>query len=90
MATDYYLYILLCENGCYYTGITTNVEQRFQQHQAGTAAKYTRSFKPVKIAAQWKVGASRSKAQQLEYQVKQLSHEQKTALTNNPDSIKVL
>ncbi len=70
--SEYTLYILLCENQTLYTGITTNMSKRYQQHCHGTAAKYTRSFKPIKILKQWKIGPDRGPAQQLEYQVKRL------------------
>jgi len=45
----YYVYILLCENGSYYTGYTKNVESRFKQHKKGLGARYTRMHKPKKI-----------------------------------------
>ena len=84
MAADYYLYMLLCEGNAYYTGITTNVEQRFQQHRHGKGAKYTRSHKPIKIVGKWHVGPSRATAQAIEYQIKRLSHAEKDALIQQP------
>lgn len=44
-----YMYILLCSNGSYYTGSTTNLELRIQQHQAGVGANHTRKYLPVKL-----------------------------------------
>ena len=44
-----YVYILLCENNSLHTGVTTDVARRFKEHEARKGAKYTRSFKPIKI-----------------------------------------
>ena len=44
-----FLYILLCSNGTYYTGSTTNLELRLEQHQAGQGANHTRKYLPVKL-----------------------------------------
>ena len=70
--SEYTLYIILCDNKNLYTGITTDLDKRYQQHCNGTAAKYTRSFKPIAILNHWVIGSDRGQAQQLEYQVKQL------------------
>ena len=45
----WFVYILRCKNGSLYTGITNNLEMRVAKHQAGTGAKYTRAFGPVKL-----------------------------------------
>ena len=44
-----YLYILLCSNGTYYTGSTTDLERRIAQHQNGEEANYTKKHLPVKL-----------------------------------------
>ncbi|OAI48276.1 hypothetical protein AYO45_05170 [Gammaproteobacteria bacterium SCGC AG-212-F23] len=52
----YWVYILHCENNAYYTGYTSDLSRRYQEHLQGTAkCKYTRSFKPLKIAQCWQV-----------------------------------
>jgi predicted GIY-YIG superfamily endonuclease len=43
-------YILLCADGSYYTGCTTNWEQRWGQHQAGALGRYTADRRPLKVA----------------------------------------
>jgi putative endonuclease len=43
------MYILECIDGSYYTGSTVNLEIRFNKHQSGKGAKYTRSRLPVKL-----------------------------------------
>jgi putative endonuclease len=44
-----YMYILKCSNGAYYTGSTKNLELRFQQHQNGESANFTRKHLPVEL-----------------------------------------
>lgn len=44
-----YMYILECSDGTYYTGSTTNLELRLQQHQAGEGANHTKNRLPVKL-----------------------------------------
>jgi len=47
---SYYVYILLCSDGSYYTGITNNVERRFYEHQGGLIEGcYTHNKRPVKL-----------------------------------------
>lgn len=83
----YFLYILECTNGAYYTGITTEPERRWQQHVAGTAAKYTRSFPPTRMLALWEVAADRAIAQQLESKVKKLSRNNKEVIVQQPQQL---
>src|SRR5476649_1051556 len=45
----WFVYILRCGDGSLYTGITKDVARRCQQHNAGTASRYTRSRRPVKL-----------------------------------------
>lgn len=44
-----YMYILLCDDGSYYTGSTNNLELRLQQHFAGEGANHTKKHPPVKM-----------------------------------------
>ncbi len=47
---EYYVYILLCSDGSYYTGVTNDWELRLNQHQEGCDPKaYTHSRRPVKL-----------------------------------------
>ena len=46
----WFVYIVRCGDGSLYTGITKDVKRRCQQHNAGTASRYTRSRRPVKLA----------------------------------------
>src|SRR5471032_2476852 len=45
----WFVYIVQCGDGSLYTGITKDVKRRCQQHNAGTASRYTRSRRPVKL-----------------------------------------
>ena len=69
MLLSYFLYILLCGDGSFYTGITTDLKQRFLDHKAGKGGAYTRSHKPVKFVYQETYG-SRSNALKREAQIK--------------------
>ncbi len=44
-----YLYILLCGNGNFYSGSTTDLDRRMEQHQLGEGANFTRKNLPVKL-----------------------------------------
>ena len=48
-----FTYLLLCADGTYYTGWTTDPEQRLATHNAGKGAKYTRGRRPVKLLHAW-------------------------------------
>ncbi|MFC1780237.1 GIY-YIG nuclease family protein [Patescibacteria group bacterium] len=45
----YYIYILLCSDNSLYTGFTTNIKRRIQEHKEGKGSKYVRSRLPVKL-----------------------------------------
>ncbi|MDD5006101.1 MAG: GIY-YIG nuclease family protein [Candidatus Omnitrophica bacterium] len=45
----FFVYILECKNGAYYTGSTNNLEKRISLHNDGKGAKYTRDRRPVKL-----------------------------------------
>lgn len=64
----------------YYTGITTDVERRFNEHCSSTlGAKYFNGRRPVKVIYQ-EPGHSRSSASKREYEIKQLSRRRKELL----------
>ena len=87
MKQFFWVYILLCENGAYYTGYTTDLERRFAEHLAGSAkCKYTRSFKPVKIAQSWQVDDA-SRAKRLECYIKKMAKSEKEKLIQCPELV---
>ena len=46
----YFVYIIECGDGSLYTGITTNVERRFNEHKNKTGGHYTSSKKVIRVA----------------------------------------
>ena len=79
MENTWYLYILRCGDNTLYTGITTDVEKRFEAHQSGKGAKYTRGRGPLELVYREECG-THSDALKREAQIKKLSREQKQAL----------
>jgi len=82
----YYIYILECSNGSYYTGYTTDIERRYKEHLARTdKCKYTRGFPPVRIAACWSIDfGDLSDVLKIERHIKQMPHAEKTKLILEP------
>lgn len=77
--TEHYVYIVECADGSLYTGYTTDVERRVAEHDAGDGAKYTRGRTPVTLVHTEEYD-TRSEAMSREYEIKQLSHEDKRQL----------
>lgn len=65
----YYLYILKTLDNTLYCGIARNVLARFEEHKAGTGAKYTRSHKPEKLVYV-DIFEDKSSASKEEYRIK--------------------
>lgn len=72
----WWLYVLECRDGSYYTGITNDLDKRFEMHSKGKGAKYTRSRLPVKMLAWWP-HKTKSAALKEEYAFKQLDKREK-------------
>jgi len=75
----WFIYILRCADGSLYTGITKDMERRCQQHNDGTASRYTRSRRPTKLVWQ-EVQPSRSSALKREAAIKAMTRREKMAL----------
>lgn len=78
--TPCYCYIVECADGTFYTGWTTDVERRIGEHNAGRGAYYTKWRRPVELVYVEEL-ADRSAAMSREYEIKQLSHQQKETLS---------
>lgn len=78
-SASWQLYIVRTAAGALYTGISNNVPRRFQQHQKGTGAKALRGKGPLELLFTCEAG-DRAMASRLEYQVKQLSRQEKLRL----------
>lgn len=97
----YYVYMLRCQDQSLYTGITTDLDRRFAEHQRKTdpdqaeskakakGAKYTAAKKPLAYEAAWQL-ANRSEAQKLEYKIKKLSKKAKEDLVKGEKSLEDL
>ncbi len=75
----YYVYILECADGSFYTGITKNLESRLQAHNSGQGSRYTRGRLPVAYVYKEKSG-NRSEASKREIEIKKYSRAKKLKL----------
>lgn len=76
---QWFVYILRCADGSLYTGIAKDVERRLEQHNAGTASRYTRSRLPAQLEYQ-EEQLNQSMALKRELAIKALSREAKESL----------
>ncbi|MDD2829142.1 MAG: GIY-YIG nuclease family protein [Sulfuricurvum sp.] len=76
----YSLYILQCNDGTYYTGITSELVRRINEHNTSTkGAKYTRNRRPV-VLVYHETYPDKSSALKREVQIKRLTRAQKIDL----------
>lgn len=75
----YYLYILKCNDGSLYTGITPDIDERLAKHQSGKGSKYVRSRLPIELVYT-ETHPDKSSAAKREYAVKKLSRAKKLKL----------
>ncbi len=77
----YFVYILQCGDKSLYTGITTDLKRRFEEHKAGTGGHYTRAKDAVKMVYT-EEQPNRSAALKREAEIKSWSREKKLALVS--------
>ena len=82
LQVPYYVYILRCKDGSYYTGHAKDAEKRFEIHKKGRGARYTRMHEPEELIYVEEHG-SRGEAMKRERQIKKLSHNKKQQLINS-------
>ena len=77
----WFVYILRCADDTFYTGVTTDISRRLDQHNGiiKNGAKYTRNRQPVTLVYQ-ETSNSRSDACKREYAIKALSRSEKERL----------
>ena len=76
----FYTYIVRCADGSLYTGYTTDLKRRLEEHNEGRrGARYTRSRRPVELVYFEKFGTKHD-AMSREAIIKQLDHRQKCIL----------
>ena len=81
--SPWYVYMLQCADGTYYTGVTTDVARRVREHNGEggpqRGAKYTKARRPVRLVYE-EVAVDRSTAQKREHALRQLSRTEKEKL----------
>ena len=75
----WHVYIIECNDGSLYTGITNDLEKRITAHNAGLGAKYTKSRRPVYLRYS-ETALDRKQASQREYAIKSLGKSAKIDL----------
>lgn len=76
MTDGWCVYVIECESGAWYTGITNDLAKRFQAHVDGKGAKFMRMDKPKRIVAA-KPCESKSEALKAEAALKALERSAK-------------
>ena len=76
-----FVYMLRCVDGSLYSGWTSDLDRRLEQHRTGRASRYTRSRLPVELAWSRQM-PSRSEAMREEARIKRLSRADKLALVS--------
>ncbi len=75
----WFVYILECNDGFYYTGVTWNIEKRMEQHASGKGSKFTEKhgFKKLCYAEEF---SNLIEAREREHELKDFSRKKKEAL----------
>lgn len=87
----YWVYIVECADGTYYTGIATDVQRRLTEHNGadGKGARYTSARRPVRLMYE-AAFESRSAALKAEIRIKRLNRRAKEMLIARPRDPKVV
>lgn len=82
--SQWYTYILRCADSSLYTGVTTDVNRRLQEHNQDNkkGARYTKVRRPVTLVYQ-EICTDRSSACKREAAIKKLTRQQKLQLINS-------
>ena len=85
----YYVYMLRCKDNSIYTGITTDVSRRMEEHFSKNekCAKYTFRHEALKLERVWKT-ENRSLASKLEFNIKKLNKKQKEEIIRDNNMFK--
>lgn len=80
---DYFVYIILCRDKTYYTGITNNLQRRFMEHSSGyNEGSYTYGRRPLKLVY-YQVFHDVKAAIRFEKRIKKWSQKKKEAVIND-------
>jgi putative endonuclease len=83
---SWFVYLVECADGTFYTGVTTDLVRRVRQHNGDIVggANYTRARRPVALV--WsRAYESRSFAQQEEYRIRRVSRREKIRMAMSHD-----
>ncbi len=78
----YYVYILLCKDGSYYTGHAKDAQKRYEVHKKGQGARYTRIHEPEELVY-IEAFETRGDAMRRERKIKTMSHNRKKQLIDS-------
>jgi putative endonuclease len=79
MSKPFWIYILCCADGSYYTGHTDDLELRVAQHESGEIEGYTATRRPIELVYTQEC-ATREEALSAELQIKGWSRKKKEAM----------
>ena len=83
---SYFVYILKCSDDTLYTGITTDILRRVDEHNnSDKGAKYTKLRRPVEVVYK-EESENRSSASKREYEIKKLKRHEKVELIRGYDN----
>lgn len=86
---SYYVYILSCSDGSFYTGLTRDLDRRLAEHGAGRGARWTSRRLPVEIVF-FLDGLSYQSAREVEQYIKSLNRSRKRRLIAHEPRMMVL
>ena len=89
LAERWFVYILQCADGSLYTGITNDLNRRLEQHNAGTASRYTRSRLPVTLVYH-EEPTTKGGALKRELSIKSLSRKAKEMVVQSEKSSSII
>lgn len=78
----WFVYLLECNNGYFYCGVTNDLEKRFEKHRSGRGSKYTRAF-GVKRFVYHEGFSDKSLAMVREAEIKKMKRKSKLELVQN-------
>lgn len=81
----WHVYIISCSDNSLYTGTTTDISRRLNEHNSGKGGSYTRARQPVKLLHKEDY-STRSQALKREYRIKCWTRGRKLALINRQEN----
>ena len=82
MKNEWFVYVVRCCDGLYYTGITNDVDKRIKTHNSGKGAVFTSGRRPVRLVYK-ESHPDKSAARKREIQIKDWRREEKELLISS-------